>query len=932
MAIATSYGTITIVDITDIGELSVYPSCNVPSTQLYNPNDGGYEPDWTVTNVQLTPSIFYAGAALTLNEVNVVTWHRGIGANKGEAIKQNNESGYNNNEYVDSTSKKLIIKNNVLSGLTSKMLSYTVHVEYIVDGTTLTAEGQIDFSLLYQGTSAKTARIVGDNFFNLDWKGQTKTTGASITLELQTSSNVEPGYTYDGDSSATIWEYYGNNQWNKFPVSKQVNPVTFTYANLSNPDLFTDDTLKIRARTNEESLTDLITVTRLKDGAPGSNAISASLSNSDQMVPVTINDGVETTDYSTAFTYLTILKAGESGTTDDTPSWGISIHASDYVTYQVSSDGVSWTGSYTKDTDALNYRYAKVIAMTGESGSLTFTCTQSGYAPIQEIFTVTKVRAGVDGQTPTIYSLDATALGINRSATTPYTYTPDRVTFTAYEFGDDGNGSIGKRIFTNGKIRLLTKEDSSEIKINNTGTKVTDDTSVLANTRTLTIGGSVNSYIKAVLYNTANDILDTQTIPLVSDGDKGDTGAPGVGSPAVLLDDENESIPCTSDNYPSGTNGFSTDITFTGKQGNESLQIDSITIIENSNPALSHFTSTVPTLPLTSGKITLNFSGQDKLADNGTVTLRFVSNHMKYYQNGTLYNNGTVTIDKVYSWSAQAAAEDGRLLQIVCEQNVFNNKSQILRAVARLTEGMTERTDTANGSYVWSKYAPTETGHDSDGYVTVGSDSTANAYVSGTKTKQLNVKQNAVNGYAFFRLQLIDNNVVKATQYISFIDKFDPIQVSVHSTIGTQIKNSQGQGAIYARVTQTNVGQVDNVPENIESGIQTPASTSSNDDYFVILSQQTNHYERTATLYNCPIGTTGMAGTSSNPIGSGWTAQYGTCKYHWTFRDSNNKIITQNTKLPYQYTAPNLHKNQFIYIDASLIDGKIVADVEVEAD
>ena len=206
MAIATSYGTITIVDITDIGELSVYPSCNVPSTQLYNPNDGGYEPDWTVTNVQLTPSIFYAGTALTLNEVNVVTWHRGIGANKGEAIKQNNESGYNNNEYVDSASKKLIIKNNVLSGLTSKMLSYTVHVEYIVDGTTLIAEGQIDFSLLYQGTSAKTARIIGDNFFNLDWKGQTKTTGASITLELQTSSNVEPGYTYDGDYLGVLWK------------------------------------------------------------------------------------------------------------------------------------------------------------------------------------------------------------------------------------------------------------------------------------------------------------------------------------------------------------------------------------------------------------------------------------------------------------------------------------------------------------------------------------------------------------------------------------------------------------------------------------------------------------------------------------------------------------------------------------------------------
>ena len=85
---------------------------------------------------------------------------------------------------------------------------------------------------------------------------------------------------------------------------------------------------------------------------------------------------------------------------------------------------------------------------------------------------------------------------------------------------------------------------------------------------------------------------------------------------------------------------------------------------------------------------------------------------------------------------------------------------------------------------------------------------------------------------------------------------------------------------------------------------------------FVKLSTEEHRYERTATLmkYN----------------GSTWSAvTAATCKYEWTFRDQNNNVITDTTKLPYQYTSPNLNKNQFIYIDASLISSKITADVKV---
>ena len=49
----TSYGSITIVDITDVGEFSVYPQANKAQTQIYNPDESNataYSPNWAENN------------------------------------------------------------------------------------------------------------------------------------------------------------------------------------------------------------------------------------------------------------------------------------------------------------------------------------------------------------------------------------------------------------------------------------------------------------------------------------------------------------------------------------------------------------------------------------------------------------------------------------------------------------------------------------------------------------------------------------------------------------------------------------------------------------------------------------------------------------------------------------------------------------------
>jgi hypothetical protein len=66
----TSYGSITIVDITDIGEFSVYPKCNLPTTVIYSPDDNIYTPNWVGQNLVITPVAYYAGSPVSAN----ITW------------------------------------------------------------------------------------------------------------------------------------------------------------------------------------------------------------------------------------------------------------------------------------------------------------------------------------------------------------------------------------------------------------------------------------------------------------------------------------------------------------------------------------------------------------------------------------------------------------------------------------------------------------------------------------------------------------------------------------------------------------------------------------------------------------------------------------------------------------------------------------------
>lgn len=105
-------GQFTIIDYNDALTLTGYIGSNHPKTQMYNPDNGSYTPNWATTNLVLTPSLYVIGDTadqITSANVTSVKWYQGTSTT---AIT----SGGN---YTLSGAKShiLTVKANIMAGL-----------------------------------------------------------------------------------------------------------------------------------------------------------------------------------------------------------------------------------------------------------------------------------------------------------------------------------------------------------------------------------------------------------------------------------------------------------------------------------------------------------------------------------------------------------------------------------------------------------------------------------------------------------------------------------------------------------------------------------------------------------------------------------------------------------------------------------------------
>lgn len=821
----TSYGSITIVDITDIGEFSVYPMSNLPLSVIYSPDQSSFTPNWQSTNLTLTPVVYYAGTKLNLSTTTglTVTWQRQEGTAGASALTTG--------ETVTNGVLK-VTKNKFTAN--STMLTYIVTASYLepTSNTTLTAQGQITFTLVKQASSVKSCSITGDTVFKYN-TSQTLVGSDKISLTA-TLNNVE----------ISSWQYQKSD--GTFATYPNSTTDTTLVVDASHA-VFNNDKAVIKLVTNDANVYDLHTIVKLYDGAVGAGTVAAVLTNEDQMIPC--NSSGTPTSYDGAETQLLIYRGGKV----ETSSWTITT-SSKNVTYQVSTDGETWVAS----TSSGNFSYVKITGITADTGSVTFKAEKTGETDLIKTFSLIKMKVGANGTTPVIYTLECSALAVNKDISD--VYSPSTVTVKAYsQTGTNARAAYAGRF----KIAYGTStytSGSNESSHTISGENLADSLS--------------KGYITVELYKAGGTttLYDTQTIVITKDGEtggQGPQGNPGVDAINVVLGNQADVIPCTSANKTSAA--LTVTIPFTGYKGTAMAACT----IDGTVPTLLGVTGTVTNgTASASGKIVYSIPSGTSVADvSGTMSLKFKC-------------EGKVSVCE-YRWTRSTAATNGTnaifLMLSSPQGNIFSNGTGSLPINATLYNGNTAQTSSV--TYKWYKYV-----------------NGTYSQISGQTASSLTVNGSDVDGYASFRCDATYSSKTY-TQYYSMIDKTDPLQVSVHSSVGTQIINKQGAGAIYVKVTR-NGKEVDALKSETFSTTP-PQNPTSGDFYYKI---DTENKEVTLMKYS----------------GSAWAAATGsdlpTGTYAWTYRDKSGNVITPSGMAT---------SGKVIYIDGSLFEDKIVADVEV---
>lgn len=997
MAQAVAFGSITLTDITDLGEFSVQPMSNLPLTVVYDPNQDSYTPDWGSSTLTITPAIYYAGRALTLGSTGLtVTWQKQLGIG---AITD-----------ISSASGETVSGGGILNVSRNQFAASTLMVTYIVTatyseqslGTTLTAKGQITFALVRHASNLKNIEIIGESIFKYN-TSQTLVGATSITLTAN-PTNVE----------ITAWQYQNaSGNWVTYPNSGTSTTLTVN----ATDSVFTNDKCIIRVTTNDNAVFDLHTIAKLRDGAAGSETVSAVLTNDDQMVPF---DKTGTGDFSAATSQIIVYEGGQ----DVTASWTISS---------------SWDSSLTatRSTTTSNNDTISVTGMTGATGNVTFTCTKSGYNSITKTFSLVKVESGADGVTPTVYSLEASALALNKD--TSNVFNPSSVTFYAYQ----QTGGNNKTSY-NGRFKIFENISLEEYTAASPKPSAKYTSNSNESSYNYTPSTSATS-ILCILYaaGATTTQLDSQQVVVTSDGQKGDEGPQGSSGVTIILGNYADVLSCSNANtlltqhtitipfsayegttripcsvsapqllgvnptvtsatttsdgsivwtLPSGTSVTSANgvlsMTFTAQATGGNVQIvenyswsrntaatnglnnATVTLYKRGTSAPSKPSGTV-TYTFASGAASGSLGGWTQAIPSGTDPVWAIyatasstgttdtissgewSTQLKVLENGTDgdagYNQATIflyqrsatapsapsasttytfatgALNTVPSgWSRTIPANDGTPCWVTTAVAVSQDASTTIASSAWST--VVKLAEDGTNSVLLQIFTPTGTNIVTDtvtsvtlqatlldGAIDVTSDSTIvwewskfqnGAYtpISGAGSSSYVVSGSTVDSYASFRCKATyANNDYYA--YFSVFDKTDPIQITVLSSIGTQIINGQGVGAIYVKVSRN--GQEIDAMKSERFLTANPTSAKSGDYYYKL-----DEANKTVKLMKY---TSSWAESSETYDGT----------YTWSWRDKDGNVVTAVNG----YALPT--NGKVVYIDGEMIDDKIVADVEV---
>lgn len=140
-------GQITIIDYNDALTLTGYIGSNHPKTQMYNPDNGSYSPNWATTNLVLTPSLYVIGDTtdkITSANVTSVKWYQGTSTTAITSTGNFTLSG--------AKSHILTVKANVMAGLAGVDFKCVITYKDSSTNLSITHPLSISFSRVVNGS------------------------------------------------------------------------------------------------------------------------------------------------------------------------------------------------------------------------------------------------------------------------------------------------------------------------------------------------------------------------------------------------------------------------------------------------------------------------------------------------------------------------------------------------------------------------------------------------------------------------------------------------------------------------------------------------------------------------------------------------------------------------------------------------------------
>lgn len=268
----------TFVDITDQRKLSAYITSNLPKTQVEDPNvlPHTYAPSWAETNLVLTPVIFLDQTPVSLGSTGLtISWKRRDGS-ASEAALTSGEAA---------SGGVLTVSQDKLSASASGMITYVCYVSYYDEETqnTINITSDITYTLVKNAENARLAYVTSDAYvFKYNASGELiGATQATLNAQVQGVSIVKWQYKTSSSSGA----------WVNYPTTTDNSTITGgTLIVKPTHPVFSHNTVTVKLLTDDDSVYDTITITKLYDGVAGSagaGGLSVILGNESQTIACT---------------------------------------------------------------------------------------------------------------------------------------------------------------------------------------------------------------------------------------------------------------------------------------------------------------------------------------------------------------------------------------------------------------------------------------------------------------------------------------------------------------------------------------------------------------------------------------------------------------------------------------------------------------------